>query len=54
MQDYFYQYDYNVDDPFKVPRGPFFTKLPSDVIFDDSKRLSKSYATMMYVYITHF
>lgn len=45
VKDYLYQYNYNVDDPLKVPRGPFFTKQPKNVIFDDSSS-STSYATM--------
>lgn len=54
VQDIFYQYAYNVDDPLKVPRGPFFTKQPSDIVIDDSRKSTTSSATMTYVYIIHF
>lgn len=33
-----YQYGYNIDDQQKVPRGPYFIKQPSDVVFDDSRK----------------
>jgi len=33
-----YQYGYNVDDQQKVPRGPYFIKQPTDVVFDGSRK----------------
>lgn len=51
VENYFYQYEYNVDDTLNVPRGPFFIKQPSDVIFDSSGKSTTNYVTMTYVYI---
>ncbi|XP_022171906.1 contactin [Myzus persicae] len=31
-----YKYGYNIDDQQKVPRGPYFIKEPTDVVFDSS------------------
>lgn len=33
-----YQYGYNIDDRQKIPRGPYFIKEPSNVVFDSSKK----------------
>lgn len=33
-----YQYGYNIDDQQKIPRGPYFIKQPSNVVFDSSKK----------------
>lgn len=33
-----YQYGIEIDNPLKVPRGPYFIKQPQDVVFDMSKR----------------
>lgn len=38
VDDRTYQYGVDVEDPLKVPRGPFFIKQPHDVVFDVSKR----------------
>lgn len=38
VDDRTYQYGVDIDDPEKVPRGPFFLKQPSNVVFDLSKR----------------
>jgi hypothetical protein len=38
VDDRTYQYGLDIDDPEKVPRGPFFLKQPADVVFDLSKR----------------
>lgn len=38
VDDRTYQYGVDVEDPLKVPRGPFFIKQPHDVVFDLSKK----------------
>ncbi|XP_025417711.1 contactin isoform X2 [Sipha flava] len=37
IDDRSYQYGYNIDDRQKIPRGPYFIKQPSDVVFDGSR-----------------
>lgn len=32
------QYGFDVEDPLKIPMGPFFINQPIDVVFDLSKR----------------
>lgn len=34
-----YQYGMDIENPDKIPRGPFFTKQPHDVVFDLSKKM---------------
>lgn len=48
-----YQYGYNIDDQLKVPRGPFFIKQPSDVVFDGSRKAITNDVTLTYVYINY-
>lgn len=38
VDDRTYQYGVDVENPEKVPRGPYFIKQPRDVVFDLSKR----------------
>jgi len=33
-----FQYGYNIDDQQKIPRGPFFIKQPTNVVFDGSRK----------------
>ncbi|XP_050530514.1 contactin [Daktulosphaira vitifoliae] len=33
-----YQYGFNIEDPLKVPRGPYFIKQPVDVVFDGTRK----------------
>lgn len=44
-----YQYGYNIDDTQKVPRGPYFIKQPSDVVFDGSRKSITNDVTLRYV-----
>lgn len=46
-----YQYGFNTDDQLKVPRGPYFIKQPSDVVFDDSRKSITNDVTLTYVLI---
>lgn len=34
VDDRTYQYGVEIDDPEKIPRGPYFIKQPVDVVFD--------------------
>lgn len=34
VDDRTYQYGVEIDDPEKIPRGPYFIKQPQDVVFD--------------------
>lgn len=45
-----YQYGYNIDDLQKVPRGPYFIKQPSDVVFDGSRIAITNDVTLKYVH----
>lgn len=45
-----YQYGYNIDDRQKIPRGPYFIKQPSDVVFDGSRVAITNDVTLTYVY----
>lgn len=38
FEDRSYQYGFNIDDQQKIPRGPYFIKQPSNVVFDSSKK----------------
>ena len=38
VEDRTYQYGVDVEDPLKIPRGPYFIMQPHDVVFDLSKR----------------
>jgi len=38
VDDRTYQYGVDVEDPLKIPRGPYFIMQPHDVVFDLSKR----------------
>lgn len=46
-----YQYGYNVDDQQKVPRGPYFVKEPTDVVFDGSRKSFTNDVALRYAYI---
>lgn len=37
-QDRSYTYGIDVDNPERIPRGPYFIKQPTDATFDTSKR----------------
>lgn len=44
-----YQYGYNIDDPLKIPRGPFFIKQPTNMVFDGTKKAVTNDVTLKYV-----
>lgn len=45
-----YKYGYNIDDQQKVPRGPYFIKEPTDVVFDSSRISITNDVALRYVY----
>lgn len=45
-----YTYGYNIDDQQKVPRGPYFIKEPTDVVFDSSRISITNDVALRYVY----
>lgn len=47
-----YEYGVEVDDPEKVPRGPYFIKQPKDVTFDTSRRKIYNDVTLRFVIIS--
>lgn len=48
-----FQYGYNIDDQ-KIPRGPFFIKQPTNVVFDGSKQGVTNDVTLRYVQNSKF
>jgi len=48
-----YKYGYNIDDQQKVPRGPYFIKEPTDVVFDSSGSSITNDVALRYVYNFH-
>jgi len=46
-----YQYGYNIDDQQKIPRGPFFIKQPTNVVFDSSKTIITNFVTLRCVQV---
>lgn len=51
VDDRDYQYGVDVEDPEKVPRGPYFIKQPTNVVFDLSKRRVNNYVSLRFVHI---
>jgi len=49
-----YEYGYNIDDQKKIPRGPYFIKQPSNVVFDSSRKSITNDVTLTYVSILIF
>jgi hypothetical protein len=46
-----YKYGYNIDDQQKVPRGPYFIKEPTDVVFDSSRMSITNDVALRYVFM---
>lgn len=53
VEDRSYKYGYNIDDEQKIPRGPYFIKQPSDVVFDGSRKSITNDVTLRYLYILY-
>lgn len=51
VEDRSYQYGYNIDNEQKIPRGPYFIKQPSNVVFDGSRKSITNDVTLRYVSI---
>ena len=41
-----YQYGFEVNDPLRIPRGPYFIKQPENKIFDITKRVNNNDVTL--------
>lgn len=59
VDDRTHQYGITVDDPEKIPRGPYFIKQPQDVVFDVSNvkvtnDVTLRYFTFLYIFFYLF
>ena len=46
MEDRDFDYGLDIEDPKKIPRGPYFIQEPKNTVFDLSRNILRSYASL--------